>query len=58
MFTLQLERLKKRNEELEERSDTAEYQVASINQEYRKLLQEKDVSKVMNLLPCSCHYYA
>ena len=40
----QYDRLKKRNEELSDRADTAEFQVGTISQEYRKLLQQKEVS--------------
>lgn len=39
---LQWEKLKKHSEELGERAETAEYQIATISQEYRKLLQERD----------------
>lgn len=34
--------MKKHNEELNERAETAEYQIATISQEYRKLLHERD----------------
>ncbi|KAL5463237.1 hypothetical protein EMCRGX_G032117 [Ephydatia muelleri] len=36
------ERLNRRNEEVVERADTAELQIATISQEYRKIIQEKD----------------
>lgn len=39
---VQWEKLKGHNEELSERAETAEYQIATISQEYRKLLQERD----------------
>ena len=38
----QWDKLKKHSEEVNERAETAEYQIATISQEYRKLLQEKD----------------
>ena len=38
----QWEKLKKHSEELNERAETAEYQVGTISQEYRKLFQDKD----------------
>ena len=38
----QWEKLKKHSEELNERAETAEYQIATISQEYRKLFQDKD----------------
>ena len=41
----QYDRLKRRNEELSERADTAEFQVGTISQEYRKLLQQKEVGQ-------------
>ena len=39
----QWEKLQKHSEEVRERAETAECQIAAISQEYRKLLQEKDV---------------
>ena len=47
IHSFKLERLRKRNEEFSERAETAEFQVASINQEYRKLLQQRDVSSFL-----------
>ena len=46
----QWEKLQRRNEELGERADTAEYQIATISQEYRKLIQEKDVGATVSFL--------
>ena len=43
---LQWEKLQKYSEEVHERAETAECQIAAISQEYRKLIQEKDVSFV------------
>ena len=42
LILVQWEKLKKHNEELGERAETAEYQIATISKEYRKLLQERD----------------
>lgn len=43
---LQWEKLQKHSEEVRERAETAECQIAAISQEYRKLLQERDVSVI------------
>ena len=40
---VKLEQVKKRRDEETERADTAEFQVSTISQEYRKLLQQKEV---------------
>lgn len=42
MFTFQWEKLKQHRDELNEQAETAEYQIATISQEYRKIFQEKD----------------
>ena len=39
----QWEKLQRHSEEVRERAETAECQIAAISQEYRKLIQEKDV---------------
>ena len=41
---VKLEQVKKRRDEETERADTAEFQVSTISQEYRKLLQQKEVN--------------
>ena len=41
-FTFQWEKLKAHRDELNEQAETAEYQIATISQEYRKVFQEKD----------------
>ena len=43
----QWEKLQKHSEEVRERAETAECQIAAISQEYRKLIQEKDVCNIM-----------
>ena len=55
----QYDRLKRRNEELSERADTAEFQVGTISQEYRKLLQQKEVcnSNFSHVLYVHIHVY-
>ena len=42
-FLLQWEKLQRHGEEAQERAETTECQIAAISQEYRKLIQEKDV---------------
>ena len=51
----QYDRLKRRNEELTERADTAEFQVGTISQEYRKLLQQKEVSLNESIFSHTAH---
>lgn len=40
----QQEKAKQLKDELIERAETAEFQIATLSQEYRKIFQEKDVS--------------
>lgn len=40
--SMQWDKVKKHSEEQSERAETAEYQIATISQEYRKLLHERD----------------
>jgi len=42
VFTFQWAKLKQHRDELNEQAETAEYQIATISQEYRKIFQEKD----------------
>jgi len=44
LLSLQQEKAQKHKDELSERAETAEFQIATLSQEYRKLFQEKDVS--------------
>ena len=47
---LQWEKLQRHSEEVRERAETAECQITTISQEYKKLIQERDVSHFS--VPC------
>ena len=52
-LSLQWEKLQRHSEEVRERAETAECQIATISQEYRKLIQEKDVCEnVSSFMTC------